>query len=122
MWTDEELGPSIAKRLSQWDRGIITRQQALEGLLSDLAFTLSEHPESRASVSAVIETLRPHVATELAVWLKERWSPEGWVWPPSGAIGSPNGKTVFSLASPSEVAVYEALDEWLRRAMLQNIE
>ena len=114
MWTEEELVPSVAKLLSQWDRGLWTRQQALDNLLSNLAFTLFAHPESRSVVSEVIDTLPFSVASDVLDWMSERRSPNGWVWPPIGAIGSPCGKTVFRLASPAEVAVYDALEEFLR--------
>lgn len=114
LWAVEALGPAIVNRLSQWDRGLWTRQQALDGLLADLAFTLSEHPDSRAAVAVVIEALRPSVTAELAGWLAERRSPDGWVWPPIGAVGSPSGRTVFGPAGPAEVAVYETLDRWFR--------
>ena len=118
LWAVEALGPAIAKRLSQWDRGLWSRQQALDGLLADLTFTLHEHPGSRPTVAAVVGTLRQPVAAELAAWLAERRTPDGWVWPPIGAIASPYGQTVFGPAKPAEVAVYESLDGWLRSRAL----
>lgn len=113
-WSVETLGPTVAKVLSQWDRGLRTRREALDVLLDPLATTLYLHPESGDAVATVISTLPLPVAAALVDRLAEQRTPSEWVWPPVGGIGS-HGPTVFRSAEPSEVAVYEALDRWLRR-------
>lgn len=86
LWATELLGPVVAKRLSQFDSGLWTPQQALDLLLADLAFTLSADPASRGVIAAVIGTLRPSVAEELVGCLRQRRSLGGWQWPPIRAL------------------------------------
>ena len=114
LWAVEELGPAVDRRVSQWDRGLLTRLEAFSGLLADFIFTLLEHPDSRQAVAAVVDRLRPPVAAELADFLAEKRTPGGWEWPPIGALGSPVGQTVYRPAEPVEVAVYETLFGWLQ--------
>jgi hypothetical protein len=111
----DALAPSIARRLSQWDRGLWTRQQALDGLLEYVVWAVYERPGREREVAAALGALPPAVAAELVPWLGERRGPGGgWAWPPVGGIGCPGGATRYQPAEPAEVALYEAVDGLLR--------
>ena len=88
MFSPEALSPSIARCLSLWERGLLTRQEALDRLLEKLVFTLESHPESRQKVVAAIGAIPPSIAADLVGWLAERRASGVWEWPPTGAIGT----------------------------------
>ncbi len=115
MYPIDELAGSLVRRLSLRERALITRQQALDGLLAAVVWTVHDHPNQRPKIVAALSTLTPTVAAELIVWLAHKRAADGtWLWPPFGAIGQPGGSTKFAPAAPNQVAVYQAVNHLLR--------
>ena len=121
----EALEPSIVRRLSQWDRGLLTRMEALNGFLDFIVWTVYENPGREREAAAALGALRAEVAAELVPWLgKRRVAGGGWTWPPVGAIGTPGGATKFRPAEPAEVTLYEVVEGLLieRAATAEELE
>ncbi|AMV27351.1 hypothetical protein VT84_23325 [Gemmata sp. SH-PL17] len=115
MYPIDELAGSLVRRLSLRERALITRQQALDGLLAAVVWTVHDHPNQRPKIVAALSTLTPTVAAELIVWLAHKRAADGtWLWPPTGGHGDSGGSTKFTSAGPNQVAVYQTVIRLLR--------
>lgn len=111
------LKSDVAKRVSLWDRQVVTATETVGWLLDQFAFAVLDFPDARPAVAEVLDALPAALIFGMAERLGDGRRPRGgWHWPPAGP-GLPNPAPQVPrgvVARPAEADALDVLADWLR--------
>ncbi len=110
------LKSDVAKRVSLWDRQVVTATETVGWLLDRFAFAVQDFPEARSAVAKALDSVPAPLIAGMAERLAGCRRPDSrWHWPPGGpGLPNPGPPSPWGVAGPAESAALDVLADWLR--------
>jgi hypothetical protein len=115
------LKPFVARRVSFFEREMVTAVETSGVLLDRFAFALLDFPSEQPAVNEVLDAVPPVLISGMSARLTRcRIANGGWHWPPGGmGIPNPGPTPPWGVADSTEADALDALAGWLQaRAVL----
>ena len=110
------LKSDVARRVSLWEREVVTVTETSGWLLDRFTFAVLDFPADLPSVVEALDAVPQALMASLSGRLTGcRIAGGGWHWPPSG-MGLPNPGPIppWGVADSAQASALEVLDGWIR--------
>jgi hypothetical protein len=110
------LKSDVARRVSLWEREVVTATETVGWLLDRFAFAVLDFPSELPVVAESLDAVPPVLIAGLSRRLAGcRIASGGWHWPPAG-MGLPNPGPIppWGVADPAQTAALEVVARWIR--------
>lgn len=110
------LSPRVARRVSLWEREMVTATETLGVLLDLFAFAVLDFPAELPAIGDALDAVPPPLVAGLSERLTGcRVAGGGWHWPPGG-MGLPNPGPIppWGVADSAQAAALDVLAGLIR--------
>jgi hypothetical protein len=109
------LNPDVTKRVSLWDRELVTATETVGWLLDRFAFSVRDFPNARPAVAEALDAVPAPLLAKMAARLAGcQVVGGGWRWPPGGPGLPTPGPGQWGVAGPAEEEALGVLAGWLQ--------
>jgi hypothetical protein len=110
------LKSDVARRVSLWERELLTATETVSFLLDRFAFAVEDFPTEWPTVTEALDAVPPILIAGMSGRLAGcRRADGGWHWPPGGmGLANPGPTPPWGTADPEQSLAMELLSRWVQ--------